>query len=75
MEKALYLLNDLSNFNKIFMKGVAYNNIKIHQKFHSICRKHFFGKTTEGSNLLFSSPPLPSLLRVNINLNQLKTKF
>ena len=59
MEKSLYLLNDLSNFNKILMKGVAYNNIKSHQKagFHTICRKHFFGKTTVGITFAPLLPP------------------
>ena len=49
-EKILYLLNDLSNFNKIFRKSVAYDNIKIHKipGFHSFPRKHIFAKNHRG---------------------------
>ena len=48
--KSPYLLNDLRNFNEIFRKDVAYDNIKSPKKtrFHSLPRKHIFGKTTEG---------------------------
>ena len=31
-KKYLYLLNDLSNFNEIFLKDVTYDNIKSHKK-------------------------------------------
>ena len=43
-----YVLNDSRNFNDIFRKSVAYDNIKSHKKtgFHSLSRKHIFGETT-----------------------------
>ena len=52
-EKILYLQNDLSNFNKIFRNGVAYDNIKIHKipGFHSFPRKHIFAKKPQGQGL------------------------
>ena len=31
-KKYLYLLNDLSNFNEIFLKDVTYDNIKSRKK-------------------------------------------
>ena len=47
--KSSHLLNDLSNCNGVFRKDVAYDNIKSHKKagFHSLSRKHIFGKTQE----------------------------
>ena len=61
IRKSSYLLNDLSNYNDIFRKEVAYDNTKSHKKsgFHSFSRKHIFRKTTvEGGGF--------SILRVNI---------
>ena len=41
-------MNNLRNFNEIFRKDMAYDNIKSYKKpeFQSLCRKHIFGKTT-----------------------------
>ena len=57
--KKLYILNDLKNCNKIFGRDVAYDNIESHEKvrFHSLYRKHIFGKTT-GRVKLTSTPSL-----------------
>ena len=40
--KSLHLLNDFRNFNEIFRKDMAHDNIKNHKKtgFHSLPRKH-----------------------------------
>ena len=42
------LLNDLSNFNEVFKKDVACDNIKSNKKagLYPLSRKHMFGKTT-----------------------------
>ena len=44
----MYLLNDLMNFNKIFSKDVAYDNIKNNKRagFHPPSRKQIYGKNT-----------------------------
>ena len=41
-----YLLNELRNLNEIFMKDVAYDNIKSHKKTgpRPLFRKHIFEK-------------------------------
>ena len=48
------------NFNEIFRKDVAYDNIKCHKKarFYALCRKHTFGSKEDQ---LYDSP-----FRVNI---------
>ena len=47
-KKYLYLLNDLSNFNEIFLKDVTYDNIKSRKKtgFHPLSRRYILEKTT-----------------------------
>ena len=57
-------LNDLTNFNKIFRKNVAYDNINSHQKagFYPLFRKYIFGKTTGGGQI---NPP-SNLFRVKM---------
>ena len=54
-------MNNLRNFNEIFMKDVTYNNIISHKKagIGSRYRKYSFGKTTVDPPL-----PSPSLFRV-----------
>ena len=46
-----YLLNELRNFNEIFMKDVAYDNIKSHKKtgLQPLFRKHIFEKSQGGA--------------------------
>ena len=46
-EKNFISSTDLGNFNEIFRKDVAYDNIKNHKKaeLHPLSRKHIFGKT------------------------------
>ena len=43
-EKYSYLLNDMRNFNEIFRKDVAYDNIESRKKvaFHPLSRKYIF---------------------------------
>ena len=47
----------MKSFNKIFSKGVAYNNIKSHKQpgLHSPSRRYIFGKTT-GRSIDFPQP-------------------
>ena len=49
--KCSNLLNDLMNFNEIFRKDVAFDQIKCHKKpgFHPFSRKHIIGKAIGGS--------------------------
>ena len=49
--KSSYFLNDLINFNEIFRKDVAYDNMKRDEKarFYTLCRKHTFGSQEGGS--------------------------
>ena len=58
-------LNDLSNFNEIFGKDVAYDNIKSHKKpgVYPLSERCSFGKTTGGGGQM--DPPSPSRLKVN----------
>ena len=56
------LLNDLSNFNEVFKKDVACDNIKSNKKagLYPLSRKHMFGKTTgEGGGQIDTSPLSP----------------
>ena len=51
-EKSSYLLNDLRNFNKIFRKNVAYDNIKNQRKsrVHSFFRRDAFLEKQQGES-------------------------
>ena len=53
----LISLNKLRNFNEIFGRDVAYENIKSRKKtsFHPLSIKHIFEKTTGASQI---DPPL-----------------
>ena len=47
MRKSSYLLNDMKNFNEIYRKIVAYDDIKSYKKetgFHPLSIKHFLEK-------------------------------
>ena len=60
-----YLLDDLRNFNDIFRKDIAYDNIKSHKE-PKKSRKIHFWKKPQGVKM---TPP-PSPLRLNLKLLQ-----
>ena len=68
-----YLLNELRNFNEIFMKDVAYDNIKSHKKtgLQPLFRKHIFEKSqggaTRGGGGGGGRKLIPGLFRENFN--------
>ena len=47
-KESSYFLNELSNFNETFKKGVPYDNIKIHKKtgLYPYSKKYSFGKVS-----------------------------
>ena len=72
MTKIFFIFSErLENFNEIFRKDVAYNNIKRHEKlgFHSLIRRYIFRKTTGGRIKLIPA----TVLGLNIlNMKDLK---
>ena len=65
-EKSIYLPNDLRNFNEIFRKDGAYDNIKSHKKtgLHLSLEDKFLEKPKGGGGIKLDHPFSPSLLRV-----------